>query len=104
MSEPLRVDPSALHRAGGDTLDAMDDSVRAHAEHHEALTSAAPGLPTESADALAGLITAWTAQREDLHRAVGLHGYAMQDAATFYIQADQEQGAHLDRQVLDLGL
>jgi hypothetical protein len=99
MSEPLRVNPAVLHRAGGEHLDAMDESSRAHAEHHESMESAMPGLPTEAGGALAGLIAAWTDQREDLHRAVGAHGFAMQEAASMYRQADQEQAGNLGRQI-----
>ncbi|MDR3661299.1 MAG: hypothetical protein P4L86_13070 [Mycobacterium sp.] len=104
MAETLRVDPLALHKAGGDVLDAMDESTRAHAQHHEALESAMPGLPTESAGALQGLIAAWTEQREDLHRAIGNHGINMQDAAVKYHQADQSQGEHINAKAMDLGL
>lgn len=98
------MNPLELHKAGGDLLDAMEESSRAHTQHHEEMESAAQGLPVESAEALQGLIFAWTSQREELHRAVGQHGTNMQDAAVKYHQADQEQGEHLNQKVLDLGL
>ena len=72
MAETLRVNPFELHKAGGDVVDAMEVSTRAHAQHHEALESAMPGLPTEAAGALQGLIASWTEQREDLHRVLVL--------------------------------
>lgn len=98
------MNPLELHKAGGDVLDAMDESSRAHAQHHEALESAMAGLPAEAADALQGLIASWTEQREDLHRAIGNHGMNMQDAAVKYHQADQGQGEHINAKAMDLGL
>lgn len=103
-SQSLHITPIDLHKAGGDVLDAMDESSRAHAQHHETMESAAPGLPMESAEALQGLIFAWTSQREELHRAIGQHGTNMQDAAVKYHHADQEQGENINQKALDLGL
>jgi len=95
MSGALGVDPLALHKAGGHVLDATDESRYAHAQHHEALESALPGLPMTLPARRRGLIAAWTDQRgtptSDRQSRTN-----MQDAAVRYHQADQDQSEHIN--------
>ena len=103
-SEPLQVSPLDLHNAGEQMLQAMTESVAAQGEHHSTMESAAPGLPTEAAEALQLLIASWTEQREALHRSVGGQGVNMQEAAAGYARADLDQAATLNQKAMDLGL
>lgn len=95
--EPLSVHPEILNRQANRLLDAMDDSAKAHAQHHDTMAEAASGWIGHSARALEGLRTTWEDQRAALHKELGQQGIHMQEVAGGIANMDGANAAHIDK-------
>lgn len=97
MAESLRVDAEHLHLKANEVLDHMDISRREHSVHGDDLSAAAGKWNGEIAGALAHVATTWEDKRITLHKRVGGMGTWMFEAATTFVNTDENSKTGFDK-------
>lgn len=97
MPESFRVNAEHLHLKANEVLDHMDTSRREHVGHSDDLTAAAGRWNGEIAAALSHVSTTWEGKRTALHKRVGGMGTWMFEAATTFINTDENSKTNIDK-------
>lgn len=97
MPESFRVNAEHLHLKANEVLDHMDTSRREHVGHCDDLSAAAGRWNGEIAAALSHVSTTWEDKRTALHKRVGGMGTWMFEAATTFVNTDENSKTNIDK-------